>query len=175
MTEVEDEQSAKIEFTLGGEAQVATWKGERGKPPFTRMSIFDSPSVNFHVDDDLEYVYVPVALALFNHVIAGIREVQTRIDATKSQLMDGTISLLNRFPKDASIYPLIETLGAATDLEDLRARADNDPKVGERIDSLRKAVAALEANTIDSQIVIRQRTERVLALALTRRQHSSRI
>lgn len=35
------------------------------------MSIFDSPSVTFHVDDDLEYVYVPAALALFEHVIAG--------------------------------------------------------------------------------------------------------
>lgn len=158
-------QTAKIEYTLGNDKKELIWQGERGKAPFTRMSIFDTPSVTFHVDDDLEYVYVPAALALFNHVIAGIRAVQAKIDAATVELTAGSSTLLSRFPKDSSVYPLVETLGAATDLEDLKARADTDSKVDERVDSLRRAVAALEANTIGAEISSRQRAQRVLTQA----------
>ncbi|WP_324276967.1 AAA family ATPase [Blastococcus brunescens] len=131
------------------------------------MSIFDSPSVNFHVDDDLEYVYVPAVLALFNHVISGIKAVQSRIESGVSDLKAESTTLLSRFPKESSVYPLIETLGASTDLEDLKGRVDNDPKVDGRIDALRRAVAALEANTVAAQITFHQRAERVLSQATT--------
>jgi hypothetical protein len=53
------------------------------------MSIFDSPSVTFHVDDDLEYVYVPAALALFEHVIAGLKAVQSKIHNATTELTAG--------------------------------------------------------------------------------------
>ncbi|NWL12130.1 hypothetical protein DM793_12640 [Paenarthrobacter nitroguajacolicus] len=157
--------SANITFSLGDEAQDFKWSGELGHPPFTRMSIFDSPAVNFHVDDDLEYVYTPAVLALFKHVISGIKAVQVKIEAAVSDLSGKNPSLLSRFPKTSSIYPLIETLGAATDLDDLKKRADNKPNQDERIDAQRRAVAALEANTTASQITIRQRNEAVLTQA----------
>ena len=57
------------------------------------MSIFDSPSVTFHVDDDLEYVYVPAALALFEHVIAGLKAVQSKIDNATTELTAGATPL----------------------------------------------------------------------------------
>ncbi|MBK8075065.1 MAG: AAA family ATPase [Kineosporiaceae bacterium] len=164
-TQTESPQSAHIEYTLGSEKHVFEWKGEHGKAPFTRMSIFDSPSVTFHVDDDLDYVYVPAALALFNHAIAGIKLVQSSIDASVAELKSGTSTLLSRFPRDSSVYTLVETLGASTDLEALRAKIDADPKVDERIEALRMAVAALEANTLENQISLYQRSERVLKQA----------
>lgn len=113
-------QSALVGYTLGTESKTYTWTGQQGVAPFTRMSIFDSPSVSFHVDDDLEYVYVPAALALFNHVIAGIKSVQAHIDQAVESLRSGSTGLLSRFPRTAAVYPLIETLGASTDLEHLR-------------------------------------------------------
>jgi energy-coupling factor transporter ATP-binding protein EcfA2 len=94
--------------------------------------------------------------------IAGIKAVQAKIDAATMELTSGAPTLLNRFPKESSVYALIETLGASTDLEDLRARADDDPKIDRRIDVLRLAVAALESNNVGPQITLRQRTERVL-------------
>jgi hypothetical protein len=48
-----EEKSAKLEFTLGDQAQNLAWTGDRGVSPFTRMSIFDSPAVTTHVDEDL--------------------------------------------------------------------------------------------------------------------------
>ena len=159
-------QSAKIEYTLGDQAEVFDWDGNQAQAPFTRISIFDSPSVNFHVDDELEYVYVPTVLALFNHVVAAIKAVQAEIDETMAELTAGSTTLLSRFPKDSDVYPLIETLGASTDLDALKAKVSNDPKVEEKIDALRKAVASLEANTMAAQITSRQRSERVLTQAI---------
>lgn len=159
-------QSAKIEYTLGDQPEVFDWDGKQGQVPFTRISIFDSPSVNFHVDDELEYVYVPTVLALFNHVVAAIKAVQAKIDSTMAELAAGSTTLLSRFPKDSDVYPLIETLGASTDLDALKAKASNDPKVDEKIDAVRKAVASLEANTMAAQITSRQRSERVLTQAI---------
>ncbi len=164
--DTEEPQSAEIGYSLGPDAKIFTWSGERGQAPFTRMSIFDSLSVNFHVDDELEYVYVPTVLALFNHVISGVKAVQTRIDSTVNQLTGAGSMLLGRFPGESSIYPFIETLGATTDLEDLRAKADTDTKVEKRIEALRLSVAALDANTIGSLIKLRQRDEQVLKEAV---------
>ena len=158
-------QGATVTYQLGNVEKTVTWAGQEGVPPFTRMSIFDSPSVSFHVDDDLDYVYVPAALALFNHVIAGLKAVQEDIEDAISELKSGNVTLLSRFPKEASVYPLIETLGASTDLAELQSLADTDTEIEVRIDALRRAVAALEADTISAQIGTRQRAERVLAQA----------
>lgn len=158
-------QSAKMEYTVGPETKTLTWVGEQGIAPFTRMSIFDSPAVNFHVDDDLEYVYVPTVLSLFNHVNTALRGVHERIDETIRDLATGSTTLLSRFPRESTIYPLVETLGASTDLAALDARADRGTDVDQRVDVLRRAVAALEADTLATQISERQRTERVLRQA----------
>ncbi|MGB6051601.1 MAG: hypothetical protein WBG14_12200, partial [Rhodococcus sp. (in: high G+C Gram-positive bacteria)] len=158
-------QAALVGYTLGTESKTYTWTGQQGVAPFTRMSIFDSPSVSFHVDDDLEYVYVPAALALFNHVIAGIKSVQAHIDRAVESLRSRSTGLLSRFSRTATVYPLIETLGASTDLEHLRSLADSDPDVDTRIGDLRRTVAALEADTISAEIKLQQRVERVLTQA----------
>lgn len=158
-------QSATISYSLGAEPKTYMWSGQQGVAPFTRISIFDSPSVSFHVDDDLEYVYVPAALALFNHVAAGIKSVQSQVDASISELRSRSTGLLSRFGRTATVYPLIETLGASTDLEDLKSKADFGADVVIRIGELRRTVAALEADMISSEITALARTERALKQA----------
>lgn len=159
-------QGATIEYKIGDHEEALAWGGERGISPFTRMSIFDSPSVTTHVDDDLDYVYIPAALALFKHVISAIQAIAARIDGAITELGAGSSTLLSRFPKNSSVYPLIETLGASTDLGSLKGKATTDPKVDEKLDGLRQAVAALQANTLGNQITVRKREQRVLAQAL---------
>lgn len=157
--------SARIDYRTGSDEAHLNWKGEHSLPPFTRMSIFDSPSVSYHVDDALEYVYVPAALALFNHVSAAIRGVQTAVDDRLAELQTGSSTLLGRFPRESSIYAQIETLGASTNLDELKAKANSDPKVDEAIETLRRIVAALEADTVRTLIASRQREKRILEQA----------
>jgi ABC-type Na+ transport system ATPase subunit NatA len=159
-------QAATVEYRLGARSLSQQWGGETGLAPFTRMSIFDSPSVSFHVDEALEYVYTPAALALFNYVTAGIKAVQQQIENAKQDLAAGTDTLLGRFSRTASIYPLIQTLGAATELDELKAKSDASADVDDRIATLGRTVAALEADTISSEIKVQQRTERVLSQAV---------
>lgn len=158
-------QTAKLEYKLGDDDQTLTWTGDRGVAPFTRMSIFDSPAVTTHVDDDLDYVYTPASLALFNHVTAAIQAVAGQIDAAISTLGTGSSGLLSRFQRGSTIYPLIESLGASTDLTDLRAKAVTGEDIDEQLDVLTQAVGALRANTVGTQITALKAEQRVLTQA----------
>lgn len=163
--EDDEGQSAKIVYKLGDDEATLAWSGDRGVPPFIRMSIFDSPSVSAHVDEDLDYVYVPAALALFNHTIAAVQAVAGQIDGAISSLGSASTGLLARFQRGSTIYPLIETLGASTDLAALKAKASTDPEVDKKIDGLTQAVAALRANTLATQLAGRRREQRALLQA----------
>ncbi len=160
--EAPEEPSAKILYALGDDEDEFAWGGEHGVAPFTRISIFDSPSVSYHVDTDLEYVYVPAALSLFNYARTAIREVQNRIEDRIVALNTGSAVLLDRFPRDSSVYTQIETLGAATDLDALKAKASQDSDIDSRIADIRQTVAALESDVLPSQISSCQHEVRVL-------------
>lgn len=163
--EKSEDQTAKLDFKLGDDPQVLTLAGDRGVSHFTRMSIFDSPAVTTHVDDDLDYVYTPASLALFNHVTAAIQAVAAQIDFSVGALDTGSSSLLARFQRGSTIYPLIETLGASTDLADLKAKAITDDDVDAKLDGLAQVVGALRANTIGTQITALKAEQRVLSQA----------
>lgn len=161
-----EEQCAKLEFKLGNEEHTLAWTGERGVSPFTRMSIFDTPAVTTHVDEDLDYVYVPAALALFKHVTAAIQAVTAQVDAAITALGSESIGLLSRFQRGSAIYPLIETLGASTDLVGLKSKVKSGEDVDAELDSLTQAVAALRANTTSAQIAALKGEQRVLNQAV---------
>ncbi|AZZ55896.1 AAA family ATPase [Rathayibacter iranicus] len=159
--------SASISYLLGTELHELDWRGDFGRSPFTRMSIFDSPAVTFHVDDELEYVYVPAVLALFNHVSSGIKEVKQLIDADLLSLTKASPSLLHRFPRDSVIYPQIETLGATSDLVSLKALADTRTEADADIEQLQTVVAALQTDSASNTLALTRRQARVLDQALT--------
>ena len=156
--------SATIKYRLGdNDEQCHEWHGEKGVPPFTRMSIFDSRAVKLHVDDDLDYTYTPAALALFEHVTTGVKSVQ---ETAKSEA--GTPSavppdILSRFDGKTGVYQQITSLSAATDLAHLKSLAETDPDVDVRIEKQRTKVAELESNTISLKIREMQRVERGLS------------
>ncbi len=154
--------AAKLVYRLGDKEVPEEWHGGRGEAPFTRISVFDSPAVAAHVDSDLDYVYTPQALALFDHVNHGLVGVQALIDAEIRELKGSPNALLTRFDRKAAVYPAIETLGAATDLDALRQAASVPADAEDRREKLRAAVAALRGNTIEQQITLQQRVQRVV-------------
>lgn len=161
-----DTQSAKLEFKLGEYDHTLTWAGELGVSPFTRMSIFDSPAVRAHVDEDLDYVYTPAPLALFNDVATAIQALTAQIDAAIAELGTGGPGLLSRFQRGSTLYPLIETLGASTDLADLKTKARSGDDIDQQLDALNQGVAALRANTFGAQIAALKSEQRVLSEAV---------
>ena len=102
-TDTAEAQSATLEFKLGDDTQTLTWTGDRGLSPFTRMSIFDSPAVRTHVYEDLDYVYTPASLALFNDVTTAIQAVTVRINAAIADLGSSGSGLLTRFQRGSTV------------------------------------------------------------------------
>jgi AAA domain len=158
--------SAHIKYKLGSAELSKSWHGERGEAPFTRMAIFDTLVVNYHVDEDAVYVYTPASLALFKHVTQGLQGVQRLVGDEIRRLSSSSNSLLSRFNRGSAVYPLIETLGAATDLSELRRLAEVGDQAQDELKNLQMAVAALKANTLPQEIATQQRRERVFAQAL---------
>lgn len=166
-TETFEDQTAKLEFKIGNDVQELKWRGERGVGPFTRMLIFDSPGVTPHIDDALEYVYTPASLALFTHVTVAIQDVAAKIDAAVSALSNSNSNLLNRFDKDSSVYPLIDNLGASTDLEQLRTKAIVGDCADIQLKRLGQELAALQADIFRPQIAALKAEQRLLTQADT--------
>lgn len=165
--EVTASPSADLDYELGGVPGHLSWQGERGGVPFSRMSVFDSPAVNLHVDDDLSYVYTPATLALFNHVNKAIQAVQARAEAESKSLKSNPATILSRFKRTSELYPLIETLGASTDIDDLAKRARTDEAATTRVDELQRTIGALRSNATQGQLAAARRALKVLDECLT--------
>jgi energy-coupling factor transporter ATP-binding protein EcfA2 len=158
--------SATIKYSLDGVEYSKQWKGENGSSPFTRMSIFDTPAVNIHVDEDVTYVFTPAALALFNHVTQGIRGVQSKLQEAVESLGRSN-TLLQRFDRGTDVYTYVETLGASTELKQidkfLEGLGDNPEEDAKKLEG---TVAALRANTLSETLKRQQRAAHVLSDAL---------
>lgn len=157
---------ASLNYKLGTVELSKAWKGERGEAPFTRMAIFDTLVVNYHVDEDAVYVYTPASLALFKHVNQGIQSVQQLLEAEIRRLNSSPGSLLARFNRGSSVYPLIESLGAASDIDEIKRLAQVGDDAQDRLKALQLSVAALRADTIPQQIRTQQRRERAITQGL---------
>ncbi|QYG13165.1 AAA family ATPase [Microbacterium sp. PAMC22086] len=154
--------SATIQYRLSGMDSSVMWKDESGLAPFTRISVFDASAVSLHVDSDLGYVYTPAELALFGHVAAGLQGIQQRIATEVKALAPGSNSLLSRFTRGTKVYPVIETLGATTDLAELDALATLPDGAEADRERLEGEIAALRSNSLDAILSSTQETVRHL-------------
>ena len=145
-------QRAELEFTLDGKPDSATWQGEAGTRPFTRMSIFDTRAVSFHLDDELTYSYTPRDLALFQHVNFGVTAIADRLDEARKEAELGQNPFLSRFRSGSVVYPKIETLSAATDITTLETLANVSDAEAKLVDSYREKIEALNPQLITSRL-----------------------
>ena len=157
--------SAGFTLTVGTTAQTIQWKNEFGITPLNRVSIFDARGARLHVEDDLTYVYTPGELTLFPLVQNAIERVRTVLEATITARTPGPNTILVSFDRSCSIYAIIETLGAATDLDEIRKYAVLPENIGATIESLTIEVDALKSSNIQNELK-RSRDRAVVVKAL---------
>jgi len=160
-TTIPSPPTAVIEYTLNGIADSVTWTGQAGLRPFTRMSIFDSRAVSFHLDDELTYSCTPRDLALFQYVNEGITAVSNRLDSARKEAELGENPFLQRFQSGSVVFPKIETLSAATNVVELETLASVSDAEEATLPCLREAVEALNPQLIASRLEL-VRAEREL-------------
>ena len=144
--------SATFTVTVGDKGETVTWKNEFGLAPFNRIGIFDARGARLHVEDDLTYVYTPGELALFPLVQNAIERVRTALEGAISARTPGVNTLLASFDRACSIYAEIETLGAATDLDEIRAYATLPNDADATSESLILEIDALRSSNIQNEL-----------------------
>ena len=158
--------SADIDYHLGGTYLSHHWNGEKAQPPFTLMSLFDNPSAHLHVDDDLRYTYRPASLAFFDRVNLEVQNIGELIEKELQSLNFDNSALLRRFDSSSPIYPYIEFLGPATNLQELQKYLTLPDNAAEQEKELERTIAALSANLVGQQVSLRVKFQNVLTEAL---------
>ncbi len=145
--------AAKIAFRLGQDEQPEVmWKDEAGLAPFNRIDVFDSRATALHVDGDLNYVYTPGELSRFPLVQQGIEGVRSRLDESIRDLSRGGNPFLAQFDRQTRMYPLIDSLGAATDLSQLKSLGTVPDQERESIPTLKTEIDALQTTNPAAQL-----------------------
>ena len=145
--------SARIAFRLGQEKpQELEWTDQAGLAPFNRIDVFDSRAAALHVDGDLNYMYTPGELARFPLVQQGIDGVRSRLEQDVSDRTQTSNPFLLQFDRQSRIYPLIDSLGAATDLAQLKTLSTVSDAEKEEIPTLKAEVEALQTTNPAAQL-----------------------
>jgi hypothetical protein len=154
--------SATFSVTVGSNSSPVEWQNELGIVPLNRSSIFDARGARLHVEEDLSYVYTPGELAFFPIVQNAIERVRTAFEQAITTRTPGANALLASFERACSIYSTIETLGPATDINDIRKFALLPDNVDSVIESLKAEIDALKSTNI--QIELRRALERTVVV-----------
>jgi recombinational DNA repair ATPase RecF len=145
--------TARITYRQGQDLpKEVEWKDQSGVAPFNRIDVFDSRATALHVDGDLNYLYTPGELARFPLVQQGIEGVRTRLDQDVTAKTQTSNPFLAQFNRQGRIYPLIDSLGAATDLAQLKALAAVSEQEQQEIPTLSAEVEALQTTNPAAQL-----------------------
>ena len=136
---------AVVRYAMGDVEHAITWDDEKGVPPFTRMTVFDSPAVALHLEDSVTYVYTPADLALFKYAHSAIDGVRALLDAEVAARQPHQNPFLTAFIRGTSIYPKIEGLSASTSLAELEELANVSEAERTELESLKLSVEALSS------------------------------
>lgn len=145
--------TARISYKLGSDqSKEIEWKDQSGVAPFNRIDVFDSRATALHVDGDLNYVYTPGELARFPLVQQGIEGVRTRLEQDVAARTQASNPFLVQFNRQSRVYPLIDSLGAATDLAQLKALAAVSEHEQQEIPTLNAEIEALQTTNPAPQL-----------------------
>lgn len=144
--------AATFSVTVGTATHPVEWKNEFGVAPLNRIAIFDIRGARLHIEEDLTYVYTPGELTLFPLVQGAVERVRTALEGTITARTPGPNMLLASFGRTCAIYASIETLGSATDLDEIRKYATLPDQVDATIESLSTQVDALKSTNIQNEL-----------------------
>lgn len=155
--------SARIAYRLGQQPeQELEWKDQTGLSPFNRIDVFDSRATALHVDGDLNYLYTPGELARFPLVQQGIDAVRNRLEKDIAARAPAANPFLAHFNRQSRLYPQIDSLGASTDLAQLRALAAVSDTETQQVPTLRVEIDALQTTNPGPQLKLAEATKQNL-------------
>ena len=152
---------AKIAYKMGAQETSVNWANEAGLHPFTRMDVFDSSCTLLHLDEDLTYIYTPGELSLFPLVQRGLEKVKAKLEAETKQRTPASNTFVREFERGTRVYTKVESLGAATNIEEVR-KAQLSDQEQQQTATLTEEIEALRSDTPEAQAKIAQSEQQFL-------------
>ncbi len=143
-------ERAAMKYDAGTGSAEIKWSDESNVAPFNRMAIFDSRSLSYHIDSELTFHYIPKELSLLKIVHDGIEAIRTLLEKDRQTRDRKGNVFLPHFTRGTKAYVAIETLGASTDLDQLRAICDSSDSSA--LDTIARQISALESGNIESEL-----------------------
>src|SRR5258708_2973731 len=144
--------SGTFTVTVGTKCGTVQWNNDVGIAPLNRVGIFDARGARLHIEEDLTYVYTPGELTLFPLVQGAVERVRTALESAIAARTPGANVILASFVRSCSIYPIIETLGAATDLEEIKKYPALPKNIDPPLESLTVEIDALKSSNIQNEL-----------------------
>jgi energy-coupling factor transporter ATP-binding protein EcfA2 len=138
--------SATVDYALGSETQSHPWRdGAPPVPSLARVCVFDAPAAPLHLDDDLQYLYTPADIALFEYVHAALSSVRELLSTERGRRAPKGNPFLSRFRRGTPQFSLVESLRASTEIAEVRRQAEVVEDEENRVTTLRDRVRNLES------------------------------
>ena len=166
-TPTQEPPEARVHYRFGPDEATLLWTGLAGVAPLTAIDVFDSQEALIHVDGDLTYVYAPTDVAMFRYLSAAIDAIRARLEDSRRERAPGTNVFTSHFKRDLSFYPLIDTLGATTDVSAIRQLADVSPEEENGLSGLRETTVALGATEVQAHLRSAQTDLELCSLAIS--------
>ena len=158
--------TARIDYTLGSDTESHPWRdGTSPVPALGRVCVFDAPAAPLHVDDDLQYLYTPADIVLFEYVHGALSGVRDLLTAERGRRAPKGNPFLSRFRRGTPQFALVESLRASTDIAQLRKLAEDIHDEESWLTTLRDRVRNLESTDQQVQLAGARATESQCASA----------
>lgn len=138
--------TAVIDYALGSDRQSYVWRdGAPPVPALNRVCVFDAPAAPLHVDDDLQYLYTPAEIALFEYVHTALSSVREMLNTERTKRAPKGNPFVSRFRRGTPQFALVESLRASTDTAELQRLAGTVDDEDNRVVTFRDRVSNLES------------------------------
>lgn len=149
-----DTPSASIDFRLGDETVNHSWRGEHGGTPLSRLRVFDTRSLHFHLDEEVGYEYVPQELRLFDLVADGIHALSVNLESESNLRRPRDNPFLRHFVAGTEVHATIQQLVAATDLDALERLAAVNDREHARAAALQAEIGLLRGHGTEDRLTL---------------------
>ncbi|HZO93247.1 MAG TPA: AAA family ATPase [Candidatus Baltobacteraceae bacterium] len=153
---------AHLTYALGDEACEIEWHNEAAVAPLTRIDVFDSSVSALHVDGDLNYLYTPGELSQFPLTQQAIEAIRNRLDQSIRAATVQANPFSARFSRNTTVYQVIESLGASTDLSQLKAMVHEGTNESDELQLISAQIDALKSTDPTPHRKIAERAKRNL-------------
>jgi len=154
--------AAQLGYQLGTQTSSVDWANEAGVHSFTRMDVFDSRCTQLHLDEDLTYIYTPGELSLFPLVQQGVEKVKAKLEADTKRRSTVSNPFLREFDRGSRVYTKIESLSAATTIQELRELANVPEEERTQVGALKVEIEALRSQSPEAQSKVAQAEQQFL-------------